>query len=524
MTDSSMKFLHWIAVPMAVLLSAVLLAVAFPEPGWHEAAWFGLVPLWLLCRFMTPRRAVLCGFLCGTLFFLVTLHWLTRVTVWGWIGLSLYCAVYFIPFTVFVARWNRRYGTARPSLNLLQMIFAAAIWAGAEYLRGSVFTGFPWNALGVSQYANPVMIQLAAEGGVPLISALLVLMNGGVALTLLRYAEGHAFRRRLPHAEISLALLLVALTFACGMLRLMRPAFGPQQAVRVALVQPAIPQTEKWTPEHEEKIYRRLESLSLYPARPGMADLIVWPETALPDFALTGMRSMQVIRTVTGHGVPLLAGSMDVQWTDEGPLYFNSSLLFDAEGELLQKYDKQHLVLFGEYVPLADSLPFLKVLTPIQASFTAGSGPEVFTRLDGVPPFAALICFEDTLAPLARRAVRAGARWLVNQTNDAWFDPSAEPRQHLAHCVFRAVENRVPVVRAANTGVSAVIDPYGRIVQTVRDAAGNESGPGFLTAEIQVALDAAPTFYTRRGDWVSGLLLLLSVGGWIAATDIKKLF
>jgi apolipoprotein N-acyltransferase len=412
-----------------------------------------------------------------------------------------------IPFSVFTAGWTRRFGSARLLPNLGQLVGGAVVWAGSEFLRSRLFTGFGWNALAVSQYRNLPVLQLAEFGGVPLISLLMVLVNGGVVLTVLRYVREGARGIRRPHYEIMTVLLVLACGFSFGMMRLMNPHRRAAESVQVALVQPSIPQVEKWTAQHDQKIYERLKTLSQYAAQVSGLDLIIWPETALPDFALNSVRSLEVIRETVSDGVPLLAGSMEVSWAAEEARYFNSALLFDTSGACVEKYDKQHLVLFGEYVPLAERLPFLKALTPIQSSFTAGTDAVQF-RLPNKAhlPFSVLICFEDTLAPLARSAVRDGARWLVNLTNDAWFDPSAESRQHLAHSVFRAVENRVPLVRSANTGISAVIDADGRIVQTVEGPDGSWRGVGFLTASVQVLPEGRLTVFTRYGGGWTGLL------------------
>jgi apolipoprotein N-acyltransferase len=234
---------------------------------------------------------------------------------------------------------------------------------------------------------------------------------------------------------------------------------------------------------------------------PGL-DLVVWPETAVPDDIRQSERSYDLVHSLVTNGVPILVGSMDLQWTTERePDYFNSSFLFDTNGVLVQGYDKRHLVMFGEYVPLQEFLPFMTAMTPIEASFTAGRTSTVF-RLASTPvTFSALICFEDTVAALARASVLNGARLLINQTNDAWFDVSSASRQHMAHCVFRCIENRVPALRAANSGVTCTIDAWGRIGNVLEREDGSTVFPGFVCAGVMVPGEgAARTFYTRYGD------------------------
>ena len=188
-------------------------------------------------------------------------------------------------------------------------------------------------------------------------------------------------------------------------------------------------------------------------------------------------------------------------------------------GAPAQAYDKRHLVVFGEYIPLQPYVPFIKALTPISESFSPGSTSTVFCLERPPVRFSVLICFEDTVARLARDSVRNGARLLVNQTNDAWFDPSSASRQHMIQCVFRCVENGVPAVRCANTGVSCTIDRLGRIRDVLDDGAGHVSVMGFRWSRVDVPGAAMPlTFYTRHGDVFAQACLVLGLIaiGWSA--------
>jgi len=481
------------------LAGGLLLAAAFPPLEWPAAAWVALVPLLLAVRMATPGRAFRLGWQAGAAFWLCSIHWLTHVSAAGWIGLATYCALYTGLFALIMAgAWNL--GARALSGRLLFLALAALSWTGLEWLRGTLFTGFAWNPLGVSQYRNVPLIQLAAWGGVGAVSALVTLVNAALALTIQHHRAAWAARTRASRSELLLAVLAVALAWSAG-LRVLRTPPDAVTLLRVGLIQPNIPQDDKWTPETFDVIYGRLRAETRHALAAGPLDLIVWPETALPDDVRTSTNSYTVVRDLVTNGVPIFLGSMDTEWRDNQPVYYNSSFLFDTQGRLAQIYDKRHLVIFGEYVPLQGVLPMLAYLTPIEASFTPGTVSTVF-RLEQPPvAFAALICFEDTVAPLAREAVRGGARLLINQSNDAWFDPSGASRQHLTHSVLRAAENRVPVLRSCNTGVSCGIDCFGRVYDVLADRDGRVAVTGCRTTVVAVpGADMPLTFYTRHGD------------------------
>lgn len=498
---------------LASFVSGLLLLLSFPPFTYSFCAWFALVPLMLACAGATLRRAALYGGLTGALFFLSTLHWLRNVTWAGTVALALYCALYFTPFALFVALRRNGWRSRQSGRNILWICGGAAVWSAAEYLRAVLLTGFPWNLLGVSQYKDLAFIQLAEWGGVYAVSALLVLMNGAVASTVLQYAAGLRRIGRM-HVEMMFGVLAVALLWALGMHRLLeRPEVPADRAVRAALIQPNIPEVGNWDRSDPEVVYDRLEKLTTYAQYAPGLDLIIWPETALPDFVRYSERSAVLVKKVTAAGAPLLAGSMDVAWpTPNRPVYYNASMLFDAQGDLLKTYYKQHLVLFGEYIPLDTRLDWLDALTPVYTSFTPGRVATLFKLPGDEQGFCVLICFEDSLPYLARRAARAGATWLVNQTNDSWFDPDCGSLQHLAQAVFRCVETRLPMLRSANTGISCAIDPYGRISQTMEPRT-----QGFQVTGIVPADPHRPaTFYVRFGDLFAQTCLVVSIAVFLS--------
>lgn len=500
----------WLPVSGSVL-TGVLLALCFPGYGNSTLVFVALVPLMFAVQSASTKKAAWLGLLAGFVFFAGSLAWLLNLTdkvegiglkasVWlGYAVLALYCAAYVVPFAIVSAVGTRQWAGEKLWKNLRLMFSLTMVWTGAEYLRGFLFTGFPWNPLGVSQYANPAVIQVAEWGGVHIVSAYIVWMNAAIFITFRQYTHGTRARKYRPHLELMIGLLPVALAVMHGMnVLLNRPPFFEKTVV--ALIQPNIPQTEKWDDAKDQQIRETLAELSGAAARLDGIDLVIWPETALPDFLRASRPSYELVKSVAGAGVPLLVGSMDVALSENGRTYFNSSILIGTNGIEIAKYDKQHLVPFGEYVPFPG---LMRKFTPIDVDFGRGDGSTLL-QLPGGASFSALICFEDIVAPLSVQAVRTGARWLVNQTNDAWFDPSAQSEQHLAHAVFRCIENRVPMARCGNTGVTCLIDAYGGIERNLAIRT-----KGFTTGEFHPRpVGLGKTFYTRNGDTFAKFCLI----------------
>jgi len=512
----SAKFTHplfqsvWFHMFGAVL-TGLLMALSFPGFGNATLIYAAMVPLMFAVQSASTKKACWLGLLSGFVFFMVSLGWLHNLTgtvegvlmklsaLVGYAVLALYCALYFIPFSVTVALGSRLWVGGNMWKNVRFMFATTMVWVGSEYLRGFLFTGFPWNPLGVSQYQNPAIIQIAEWGGVSAITGYIVWMNAGIFVTFRQYTHGTRLKKYRPHFELMIGILPLALSIAHGMGVLMnRP--DSFEHVTVAMVQPNIPQEEKWDPELDQGIRERLEELTSSVMRLDGIDLVIWPETAVPDYVLHSRASYGLVKRMTQGEVPLLVGTMDVEHLEEGKAYYNSSMLFGQGGAYIAKYDKQHLVPFGEYVPFPG---LMRKFTPIPLDFQPGRESTLF-RLEGSAPFSVLICFEDTVAPLAVDAVRTGARWLINQTNDAWFDPSSQSEQHLAHAVFRCVENRVPMARCCNTGVTCTIDAFGNVDRELLPRT-----QGFTTRILSPRpVDAEQTFFTRHPNMFSKVALL----------------
>lgn len=512
----------------AALISGVLLAAAYPPAEIGQLAWIAMVPL--LIALEDCRNPFRLGFAFGIVFWVYSLSWLLQVSALGWILLALYCALYSGLFGVFYRGVSNCCGD-RCWSSLIKIFAASLGWGGIEWLRSTLLSGFPWNNLGVSQYRNTVMIQVCDWGGVYVLSVVIFLVNAAIALSIGRHFRSGGEQRRRPRLELAAAFIIVVIVFAYGVRRLRVEPSPDSSEIRVALVQPNIPQARKWDKQHIETIFQRLENLSR--AAVASADLLVWPETATPDFLRDSRKTFAILDRIGDGETEFMIGSMDYSVTeDQKYKYYNSSFLIGPEQRILDKYDKCHLVLFGEYVPLDEHLPFLSTFTPIEGSFDSGAGPKIFRSGPRAIPLAPLICFEDTFDYLSSAAVRAGARVLVNQTNDAWFDPSFGSRQHLAQSVFRAVENRVPLLRAANTGASAWIDSKGRIRKMLSNEDGELRSAGFLSAAVRVPpANMDLSFATVSGGLfgkvcaiIATSLLGIVLGRAIAASDIRDRF
>ncbi|MDD5707405.1 MAG: apolipoprotein N-acyltransferase [Kiritimatiellae bacterium] len=541
---------------LAALASGLMLYSAFPPVAQTDAAWFALAPLLLALRRASPRAGFRLGWLTGFVFWLGSLSWIWKLignggpwalVLLGHAALAAYCALYLGLFGMLSAwlwRDGRLNGAPWRRLGVV-LLWQPLLWAGLEYLRGEALTGFPWNALGVSQYRNLALIQLAAWGGAGAVSLLLMAVNGGIAAMVQRTWDDLNVRRRrrpltgdvpdapadtsptpptrvfmLRSVELLLAMLTVAGCCLWGIKRLQaveRESAGAPR-LRLALIHPDAPSIFERNDAGLEQLSADLLAYTELAAA-AKPDLCIWPETTLPgaiplDASTLALASNAVARACA----PLLAGGVEIEpgpgWEWQvGAHIYNAAFLFDRLGNPARSYRKQHLVPFGEYIPFDRYFPWLTRLSPIGYSCSPGTASTIM-RIPApgraadaaslMVPISPLICFEDTMPYLSRRAAHAGARLLINLTNDAWFDGSCESEQHLAQAVFRCVENGLPMVRCANSGVTCTINAAGRINR--RLGTGRGSGmAGFLYDELAVPDSLAPTLYRRYGDLLLGI-------------------
>ena len=487
--------------------SGLLLSAAFPRPDLYPLAWIALAPLFAVMR----RRPFASGFTAGLVFFAVVLYWLNIVmTTYG--GLSpLFSLLAYLFLLLYLAGYFAVVTWAACRLELLLKIPALLtlpiLWVALEYLRGQLLTGFPWALLGYSQHNFSLAIQSADVTGVYGVSLLLVAVNGALAW-LLREP-----RRKLAWLGAFAVLLLSVSHLGYGYWRDAQPLDQRDVELRVALVQGNVDQAIKWNPEQRQATvdkYLRLSSQNGAVA----PELIIWPEAATPFYLQDpSVFSEQVRQLPQQLGSYLLVGSPAYQQVAEGRyLNYNSAFLFSPQGEVLGRSDKIHLVPFGEYVPLGGLLTFVNKLVAGVGDFSPGSVKPL--PLDG-HSLGVLICYEAIFPELARDYVRQGSDLLVNLTNDAWFGHSSAHYQHLAMTRFRAIENRIWLARVANTGISALIAPSGKVV-AASSLFETESLAG------TVGLGSEATLYTRFGDLLAYLCLVLCAGFSVVALLVAR--
>ncbi len=467
--------------------SGFLLTLAFPRWSLWALVWAGLVPLfYALDQSRKRREAFLYGFTAGFVFFLLSISWLRHVTVFGWLFVVVVEAAGWGIFGLifYELRNPSRKKKKETSFPFLGMAAAWVVW---EWVRSEIpVWGFGWNLLGASQSPNLWIAQLASLGGVYGVG-FLVFLGNGVLYSSLR----HGIKK-----ELQTVLIFGLLFTASGLFGWSRiQTFVPDSLFRVSVLQGNIPQLLKWEGAYKEeilRIYLNLTELASYDA----PELIVWPEAAYPGFFNREVEAERIKTLVKNIEVPLLVGSPHREET----AYYNSAYLLNNSGEVTGRYDKIRLVPFGEYIPWK---PIFGVLEPYAdalgvSDFSSGKEFQVFqTRASG-PRFSVLICFEDTFPDLARTFVNRGAEFLTVITNDAWFGHSSAPYQHLQASVFRAIENGVPVFRAANSGVSAFITPRGIVAERVKNQEGKDTFVmGGMTYPVAWAREK--TFYSQGG-------------------------
>jgi apolipoprotein N-acyltransferase len=521
--------------------SALVLWTAFPPADWSWLAWVALVPLFLLVPSRRPALSLYLGaWAGGMVFWSLAIQWvrLTDPSAWlGWLVMALALSVFWPAFLALTRLAVHR-------LRLPLMIAAPVVWVALEYVRAYFATGFPWFYLAHSQHAVLPVIQLADLTGSLGVSAVVALVNAWLVdvltLPLLRPTPLGARLTRVQSLRLAAVATVLAATLGYGAFRLGTARFrdGP----RVALIQSSFVQRLKESKRLDDLVaaYRALiDRAARAVKRP---DLIVWPETSYPygyvaiepglDDDTLDRQAKTLSKTLTAAqrrlqrdriaadlhawtdlvGIPMLVGSVTYDHRRDGLSRYNSAILFQPGLATIQCFHKLHLVPFGEYVPLIKVLPWLTVLTPYHGTHVPSLNPgrdPVWLEL-GPYRLAAAICFEDTVPQAVRRFFRESKDGrhpdvLINMSNDGWFQGSSEHEMHLAVSVFRAVENRVPLARAANTGVSAIVDGNGRVVVSLPTLK-----EGVLVGLIP--LDDRAGLYSHWGDWLGLSCLAVSIG------------
>jgi len=487
-------------------VAGVALAIAQPGFGAWPLAWVGLAPLLLAARGAAPRRAFRLGWLAGIVYYGIVLYWIaptiatyTRIPMPLAIVLELMLAavtgVLIGAFSALV-EWLAASGISR-------VITAPAVWIVLEWARTFFPAAFPWGFVGYSQFAVLPIVQAADVAGIYGISALIVFVNAALVEVV---RDG--MRRHRTLVITTAAVIVTVLVYGFVRIGQVRSLDGP--TLRIGLIQANISQEQKWRPGLDDRILARHMALTASAVSRG-AKLIVWPEAAVPFFFNLDERTTQIRDFARRGGVGLLVGAPGYEKRDgDTPRQYNQAWMIGPEGDVNGPYDKIRLVPFGEYVPWGGLFGLVQKAVEGVGDFGAGTSYVVF---EGPPAdgsshptrASALICYEAIFPDLTRRFARAGAELLVNISNDAWYGRTAAPYQLLAMIAVRAVENRVPLVRATNTGVSAVVAPDGSV---------HGETPLFEEATIveDVQLVRAFSLYTLLGDWLVYASILLVAG------------
>ena len=496
--------------------SGLFIPLSFPKSDLELLAWIALVPLHWALDGKTKAQAFWIGWLSGTIAFTGMMAWVvTAMTTYGKVPLPVSYGILLL-LTAYLGLYVGLYSAGavwfRSLIPRYGFFVFPCLWVTLELIRTYALSGMPWGLLGYSQYRQIEIIQIADHMGVYGVSFLIVLVNVALAeflSWLMPYFRN--FRpARLPWELAAMAALLVTLSWQYGLVTLSETPFSdvPRSSITIGVVQPNVDQAVKWDTAYREETLARFDRLTEKLGR--ATDLVVWPEAATPFvFEREPVYQLQLMALANRAQAPILFGSPAVRfYPDRRPYLMNSAYLLAPDGQLLGRYDKHHLVPFGEYIPFKSSLLFfLDKLVEGIGDFEPGTGPTVLT----LPPkpksatagtagttlrpinFGVAICYEVIFPNLVRQFAANGAEFLVTVTNDAWFGPSAAASQHFSMVVFRSVENHLAFARSANTGISGFIDPFGRIV---------EATPIFTEQAVKATMHVwrPYTFYSRHGD------------------------
>jgi apolipoprotein N-acyltransferase len=491
---------------LILMIFGAIAALAFPPVDALPLFAVGLVALiWTAETAERRRSALAMGWWWGFGHCLAGFFWIANsflIDPWrfGWMvpfviaGLAAYMAAY--PALAVAASWHRN---APP---LARALLLAAAWTVAEWLRGHLFTGFPWNLPAYVWSASEPMMQSAALWGAWGLSFVTILLCGLLSLV------GRGKRRDNVGAVAASLVLLAALwgygTFRTFHLYVTQATPADHEPIRLRLVQGNIDQWEKLTGAHRDRDI--MQHIRLSTAMPGLDQVqaVIWPETAATVFLDRQDDWRTLVATAAPPNGLLVTGTLRGDPPQGEPeRYWNSLAVIGPQANIVATADKFHLVPLGEYVPLRDIIgPFVSKLTAGAGDFSAGPGP-VTVSAPGLPPFSPLICYE-VIFPGAVTDPANRPDWLLNVTNDGWFGRSPGPYQHFASARFRAVEEGLPLARAANTGISAMVDPFGRVVASL--ALGTEGA-----LDVLLPAPLAPTLFSRTGLLLPGALVLVAL-------------
>ncbi|SFM93255.1 apolipoprotein N-acyltransferase [Thermodesulforhabdus norvegica] len=487
-----------------ILIGGVSLTLAFPPYGYSPVAWIAFIPL--LCassdRKTGVSRAAIFGFVFGLSHRLTSIYWIHYVLQkYGHLPFTL-SLLLCVALCAYLAIYPAIFAIAARYLSLLNLnwLVLPCTWVLLEWIQAKALTGFPWNLVGYSQGSVLQIVQSADLWGVYGVSFAVLLINAVIAELLKK-------RRFSFVAALSVATVWAFIFFyGAHKIKNYGASSGTSKCFRTAIVQGNIDQAVKWDAEFRRTTLEKYLALSRNALlHSGNIELIVWPETAMPFFFELDPDFGQAIRQFAKkEGVALLFGSPGVAFKEGGEAegFLNNAYLVDKRGITTGKYSKEHLVPFGEYVPLKKVLFFVKRLVPAAGDFIPGKTSGLLQK--GGIRMGVLICYEAIFPELARKRTKAGANVLVNISNDAWFGYTSAPFQHLEMARWRAVETRRPLLRSTNTGISAFVDPLGRVEQSL-----DLFKEGFIDQTVCTGEEV--TFYARFGDWLVLLCALTTL-------------
>lgn len=570
---------------IAIVASGLMVAALFPPFSISLLAWICMIPLlialWSIDGKHRAKKGFLIGYLAGAVSFGVQVSWLATVSWLGPIVLAGYLAIYWGIFGAFAASlgnpWHQKNGiTETPARSLFNAFTHAAIFAGLEVARGWVFTGFGWNGLGVAFHETLAISQAADLLGVAGLSLMLVFFQAVIVQCSRRLVRAAADGIRRPRWDFTATAVVVGLLLAYGIVRISLENAKPSIPLKALLIQINIPHegarvlwsTQQVHMAYEDETLEALKNIAdqdeknLQDAMQKSAegeielnapDWVLWPETALNGRLLSTadgqygsyLENLETISRVreAGGNFKLIYGAVEVEgearedgfYQKENARIFNSIVVEDPDGEI-QTFRKHHLVIFGETIPLLNTFPFLQTIYEKQSgqkyygSFSSGEFLNPLeTKLRGQDiQIIPAVCFEDTVPRLTRKFIRNAPQIIVNLTNDGWFKTSPAAAQHFANARFRAIEFRRPMLRCANTGVSAAISTIGSTVhpetgknQTILDKNGSSFLRDHLLTELNIPLNPTTSLYSIIGDWGILLLCLIAVIGSILESRIS---
>ena len=559
---SKLRSILWSQARCLTAIGAgLLLAAAFPNFNIAGLAW--VAPGLMLAAALggNGKQGFRLGFVAGFTFWLASLYWLllipvTGFPILGWVALAAYNAVFqalwvWLSWKCFPRspRSSRREEApsesehairntqqssqslftsaatmqVTPRLSRLHWsLLCAALWVTLEMIRCRFLSGFPWSLLGSSQFQMTPLLQISSITGVYGVTFLIVWTSVSLFCAGVMLLRPKSNRSTLA-AEVCVPLLAVAIVFATGYYRITH-APETTRSIRLTSIQPSIPQTMIWDGSANDQRFADLLALSER-ALSKQTDALLWPEAALPE--LNDASFTAITNLAAQHKLWFIFGADDVvlrpgATNDTDVIYFNGAWMLSPRGLIADNYHKRRLVIFGEYIPLVDWLPFIKWFTPITGGFASGTNATQFHLRDLGVNAAPLICFEDSFPHGAREHVNDDTDLMINLTNDGWFGEGAEQWQHLANAVFRAIENGVPLVRSCNNGLTCWVDPQGRIREPFRDERGTIYGPGFATFTVPLAeTPHQSTFYNRHGDVFGWACVVLSAMA-VASRTIRR--